>query len=76
MAATYQSLDKDPQMGAYSSLDDLDLSLLSKCLETGDISEPDEEWQWDTLFAQITSEISTRTATPGGDKAGKAVLAQ
>lgn len=70
MAATYKVLDKDTKMGAYAALDDLDLSLLGKCLETGDLNEPDEEWNWDTLFAQITSEISARTgplAEPTGN---------
>lgn len=65
MAATYKVLDKDTKLGSYADLDDLDLSLLSKCLETGDLNEPDEEWNWDSLFAQISSEITTRTATPG-----------
>lgn len=69
MAATYKVLDKDTKIGAYAALDDLDLSLLSKCLEVGDLNEPDEEWNWDTLFAQITSEITTRTGTPGGEAA-------
>lgn len=74
MAATYKVLDKDTKLGAYAALDDLDLSLLGKCLESGDLNEPDEEWNWDTLFAQISSEITAnRTGTPassGGDAIG------
>lgn len=74
MAATYKVLDKDTKLGAYAALDGLDLSLLGKCLESGDLNEPDEEWNWDTLFAQISSEITAhRTGTPassGGDAIG------
>lgn len=71
MAATYKVLDKDSKIGSYAALDGLDLSMLSKCLEVGDLNEPDEEWNWDTLFAQITSEITVRTgAVSPGDAAG------
>lgn len=63
MAATYKVLDKDTKPTSYSSLDGVDLSLLSKGLETGDIDEPDEEWNWDSLFAQIISEITSGNAT-------------
>lgn len=64
MAATYKVLDKDTKMGSYAALDDLDLSLLGKCLELGELNEPDEEWNWDKLFAQISSEITLRKGTP------------
>lgn len=44
-------------MESYAALEDLDLGLLEKCLEPGDLHEPDDEWAWDTLFAQISTEI-------------------
>lgn len=46
--------------GYSSSLDDLDLSLLGKCLQQVDVAEPDEEWNWDDVFAQISNEINTK----------------
>lgn len=59
--AAYNDLCQDgAKIESYSALDDLDLSLLEKCLEPGDLQEPDEEWAWDSLFAQIFTEIMPR----------------
>lgn len=64
--AAYNELCQDSsKIESYAALDDLDLSLLEKCLEPEDLNEPDDEWAWDTLFAQISTDIMPRKGSVG-----------
>ncbi|XP_053672778.1 intraflagellar transport protein 43 homolog [Anopheles nili] len=50
---------------ALSTLDEIDISILTECLENEeDIEEPDEVWTWEQLFAQLSVKISTETKAP------------
>nr|XP_039270162.1 intraflagellar transport protein 43 homolog [Styela clava] len=67
--ATYRELDSDLQRhSTFTLLDnEIDLKLLAKHMTTG-IDEPDETWDWDILFAQISGALrqknnSSTTAT-------------
>lgn len=57
--ATYKELDSDLlRHAAFSTLDDIDLRLLTNCLSNeADIREPDVEWKWDTVFTEVSSEL-------------------
>ncbi|KAJ4443517.1 hypothetical protein ANN_05189, partial [Periplaneta americana] len=58
-ADTYKELDSDLfKHSAFATLDDVNLRLLTKCLnlET-DIKEPDTAWTWDLLFTDVASEL-------------------
>ncbi|XP_066976314.1 intraflagellar transport protein 43 homolog A isoform X2 [Macrobrachium rosenbergii] len=57
--ATYKELDSDLlRHAAFSTLDDIDLRILTNCLANeADIREPDIEWKWDTIFTEISSEL-------------------
>ncbi|XP_062549325.1 intraflagellar transport protein 43 homolog isoform X2 [Armigeres subalbatus] len=47
---------------ALGNLDEIDISILTECLEHEDsIEEADEPWIWDQLFAQLSVKISTET---------------
>ncbi|XP_046738376.1 intraflagellar transport protein 43 homolog isoform X1 [Diprion similis] len=58
---TYKELDTDLYKStALSSLDDVNLSLLTEKLYPDKlVREPDEVWNWDLLFTQIASEINS-----------------
>ncbi|XP_058826274.1 uncharacterized protein LOC131686127 [Topomyia yanbarensis] len=64
-ATTYKQLSSDIfQRGKSSlgSLDEIDISILTECLEPEtDIEEPDEPWIWDKLFAQLSIKICAET---------------
>lgn len=57
--ATYQELNADLlKMGAFASLDGVDLSILTRCLAAeAELHEPDEVWTWDGLFTELAGEI-------------------
>ncbi|XP_068230405.1 intraflagellar transport protein 43 homolog [Palaemon carinicauda] len=57
--ATFKELDSDLlRHAAFSTLDDIDLRILTNCLANeADIREPDIEWKWDTVFTEISSEL-------------------
>ncbi|XP_012252595.1 intraflagellar transport protein 43 homolog isoform X2 [Athalia rosae] len=57
----YKELDTDLYKStALSSLDDVNLSLLTEKLYPDKlVREPDEVWNWDLLFTQIASEINS-----------------
>lgn len=39
-------------------MEDVDLSILGRCLQAEiDLIEPDEEWNWDKLFTEVSSDI-------------------
>lgn len=57
--ATYNALNSDLlKQGAFATLDDIDLSILARCLlNEPDLVEPDEVWTWDQLFTEVSGEI-------------------
>lgn len=66
---TYKQLGTDifpNSKSALGNLDEIDISILTECLENEDyIEEPDEPWIWDQLFAQLAVKISTEAkSTP------------
>uniref|UniRef100_A0A1S4KKH7 Uncharacterized protein n=1 Tax=Culex quinquefasciatus TaxID=7176 RepID=A0A1S4KKH7_CULQU len=60
---TYKQLSSDIFPNGKSTLgnlDEIDISVLTECLENeDDIEEPDEPWVWDQLFTQLSIKIST-----------------
>ncbi|XP_055711400.1 intraflagellar transport protein 43 homolog A [Phlebotomus papatasi] len=60
MAATYKALNSDMvKLGNLTSLEDVDLSPLTKCLQMEATEEPDEPWYWEELFTSVTTEINS-----------------
>lgn len=59
----YEELDTDlVKNAAYTSLDGISLSLLAdKLYNENLVKEPDEVWNWNLLFTQISSEINSET---------------
>ncbi|XP_012526133.1 intraflagellar transport protein 43 homolog [Monomorium pharaonis] len=59
----YEELDTDlVKNAAYTSLDGVSLSLLAdKLYNESLVKEPDEVWNWNLLFTQISSEINSET---------------
>ncbi|XP_011148581.1 intraflagellar transport protein 43 homolog B isoform X2 [Harpegnathos saltator] len=59
----YEELDTDlVKNAAFTSLDDVSLSLLADKLYNENLAkEPDEVWNWNLLFTQISSEINSET---------------
>jgi len=59
----YEELDTDlVKNAAYTSLDGVSLSLLAdKLYNENLVKEPDEVWNWNLLFTQISSEINSET---------------
>ncbi|KAK8379875.1 hypothetical protein O3P69_019704 [Scylla paramamosain] len=66
--ATYKELDSDLlRHAAFSTLDDIDLRLLTSCLAPeSEVREPDVHWRWDALFTEVSSELRTEWE-PEGD---------
>lgn len=56
---TYKELNSDfLKQAAFTALEDVDLSVLGRCLQAEvDLKEPDEEWTWDKLFIEVSSDI-------------------
>ena len=62
--ATYRELDSDLQRrSTFTVLDnEIDLKLLAKHMSVeDDIREKDEVWNWDGLFAQVSSDLKSQT---------------
>lgn len=59
----YEELDTDlVKNAAFTSLDGVSLSLLAdKLYNENLVKEPDEVWNWNLLFTQISSEINSET---------------
>lgn len=59
--ATYKELDTDlVKNAAFTSLNGVNLSLLAEKLYHEDLTkEPDDVWNWNLLFTQVTSEINS-----------------
>lgn len=56
---TYKELNSDLlTQGAFATLEDIDLSILARCLQTESaINEPDDVWTWENLFGELAAEI-------------------
>uniref|UniRef100_A0A0P4W2M4 Intraflagellar transport protein 43 homolog n=1 Tax=Scylla olivacea TaxID=85551 RepID=A0A0P4W2M4_SCYOL len=65
--ATYKELDSDLlRHAAFSTLDDIDLRLLTSCLAPeSEVREPDVHWRWDALFTEVSSELRTEWEPEG-----------
>ncbi|XP_059615208.1 intraflagellar transport protein 43 homolog [Phlebotomus argentipes] len=60
MAATYKALNSDmTKLSNLASLEDVDLSLLTKCLQNETTEETDEPWYWEELFTSVSAEINS-----------------
>ncbi|KAK7791816.1 hypothetical protein R5R35_005120 [Gryllus longicercus] len=59
--ATYKELDSDLfRHAAFTTIDDVNLQLLAKCLSPeNDLKEKDESWTWDLLFTDVASQLHT-----------------
>lgn len=59
--ATYKELDTDLfRHAAFTTIDDVNLQLLAKCLSPeNDLKEKDETWTWDLLFTDVASQLHT-----------------
>ncbi|TDG49456.1 hypothetical protein AWZ03_004139 [Drosophila navojoa] len=45
---------------AFSAIEDVDLTILTRCLQVQEsLDEPDEIWEWDKLFTEITAQINS-----------------
>lgn len=45
---------------AFSAIEGVDLSILTKCLQPQDsLDEPDEVWDWEKLFTDVIAEINS-----------------
>lgn len=57
--AAYKELDIDLiKQNGLTSFEDLDLSVLTKCLVPDEqLHEPDEIWNWEQVFAEISSAV-------------------
>ncbi|ALC39329.1 CG5780 [Drosophila busckii] len=52
---------------AFTAIEDVDLSILTRCLQMQEcLEEPDEVWEWDKLFTEVTAQINAdKNAKPG-----------
>ncbi|KAF3425709.1 hypothetical protein E2986_00814 [Frieseomelitta varia] len=59
----YKELDTDlVKNAAFTSLNGVNLSLLAEKLYNENLTkEPDEVWNWNLLFTQVTSEVNSET---------------
>lgn len=58
--ATYKELNTELlKQGAFAALEDIDLSILAKCLQNESaLHEPDDViWTWEHLFTEVSAEI-------------------
>ncbi|KAH8391991.1 hypothetical protein KR215_012134 [Drosophila sulfurigaster] len=45
---------------AFTAIENVDLSILTRCLQIQEaLDEPDEVWEWDKLFTEITAQINS-----------------
>lgn len=58
-SSTHQALNTDVlKQGAFAFLDDIDLSILARCLlNECDLVEPDNVWTWEKLFTEVSGDI-------------------
>lgn len=57
--ATYKELNSELlKQGAFAALEDIDLSILARCLQSeAYLTEPDEVWTWEQLFTAVSADI-------------------
>ncbi|KAL7741468.1 hypothetical protein ACLKA6_000788 [Drosophila palustris] len=57
---TFKELSSDLlSQNAFSAIEDVDLSILTRCLQLQEgLDEPDELWEWDKLFTEVTAQIN------------------
>jgi len=57
---TFKELSSDLlSQNAFSAIEDVDLSILTRCLQAQEgLDEPDELWEWDKLFTEVTAQIN------------------
>merc|ERR1719384_2748525 len=74
--ATYKELDSDLLKNvAFATLDDIDLRLLTKCLAPESaLKEPDENWNWDVIFAQVSGKLHKEWYSEGDKDQEKIVV--
>ncbi|XP_030564937.1 intraflagellar transport protein 43 homolog [Drosophila novamexicana] len=52
---------------AFSAIEDVDLSMLTRCLHDQEsLDEPDELWEWDRLFTEVTAQINSDKTLKAG----------
>ncbi|KRF85606.1 uncharacterized protein Dvir_GJ16147, isoform B [Drosophila virilis] len=52
---------------AFSAIEDVDLSILTRCLHDQEsLDEPDELWEWDKLFTEVTAQINSDKTLKAG----------
>lgn len=66
--ATYKELNSELlKQSAFASLEDIDLSILSKCLQNEIVlNEPDEIWSWEKLFTEVSADIHSDKPNSAG----------
>lgn len=64
---TLKELNSDLlKQSAFSTLEDIDLAILTKCLQSqAQLDEPDEPWEWEKLFTEVSAEIHVDNNTSG-----------
>ncbi|XP_064537295.1 intraflagellar transport protein 43 homolog [Drosophila montana] len=65
--ATFKELSSDLlSQNAFSAIEDVDLSILTRCLyDQETLDEPDEVWEWDKLFTEVTAQINSDKTLKG-----------
>ncbi|QQP50726.1 hypothetical protein FKW44_011841, partial [Caligus rogercresseyi] len=71
--ASYKELDNDLlKHAAFATLDDIDLRALTKSMAPeSSLKEPDSEWTWDTLFADIGGQLQEEWSLDAPENDGK-----
>lgn len=64
---TLKELNSDLlKQSAFSTLEDIDLAILTKCLQSqAQLDERDEPWEWEKLFTEVSAEIHVDNNTSG-----------
>ena len=67
--ATFKELDNDLlKHVAFATLDDIDLKLLTKRMAPESaLREPDNPWNWDVIFAEVSGELQKEWFPEEGD---------
>jgi len=66
---TYKELDSDLfKHAAFATLEEVDLRLLTRhMVPEQSLKEPDENWTWEKLFADVSSQMQSEWFPTGGD---------
>ncbi|XP_030383972.1 intraflagellar transport protein 43 homolog [Scaptodrosophila lebanonensis] len=65
---TLKELNSDLlSQNAFSAIEDVDLSILTRCLQSQEnLEERDEVWEWEKLFTEVTAEINSDKSANAG----------